>query len=468
MAYHLDDTIAAAASPPGGAARAIVRLAGPETLRCLRDCFAPRDGVDLGGIARPTAVPGAAKLDGIAAPAPCDLYYWPGPRSYTGGPLAELHTLGSPPLVDAAVRTLSRAGARLAEPGEFTLRAFLAGRIDLTEAEAVLGVIDAADARQLDAALAQLAGGLSRPLDRLRDDLLDLLAHLEAGLDFADEDLPFIAAAELDRRLASAGRRVAAIEEQLGSRRESAAAIGAVLAGRPNSGKSSLFNALAGRALAGRAPAGSPGAMVSPLPGTTRDYLVAELDLEGVRVRLIDTAGMAPESTMENGDVERAAQAMAAEQNRQAQVRILCLDSTRPMDAWERDRLAVCAAPSCLPVLTKCDARPGLDSAVDAIRTSAVTGEGLDALRNSLRAAAMALSGSGGDAVAATSARCGESVRMAAACLDRARQLVLDGGVEELVAAEVRLALDEIGRIVGAVYTDDVLDRVFSRFCIGK
>ncbi len=463
MAYHLDDTIAAVASPPGGAARAIVRLAGPETLRCVRACFAAQGEVDLATIARPTAVPGAAKLDGIAAHVPCDLYYWPGPRSYTGGPLAELHTLGSPPLVDAAVRTLCRAGARLAEPGEFTLRAFLSGRIDLTEAEAVLGVIDAADARQLDAALAQLAGGLSQPLDRLRDDLLDLLAQLEAGLDFADEDLPFITAAELDGRLASAGRQVAAIEEQLGSRRQSAAAIGAVLVGRPNSGKSSLFNALTGRALAGR-----PGAIVSPLPGTTRDYLVAEVDLEGVRVRLIDTAGMVPESTMENGDVERAAQAMAAEQNGQAQVRILCLDSTRPRDSWERGQLAARAAPSCLPVLTKCDARPWGDSAADAIRTSAVTGEGLDALRNGLRAAAMALSGSGGDAVAATSARCGESIRLAAACLDRARGLVLEGGVEELVAAEVRSALEEIGRIVGAVYTDDVLDRVFSRFCIGK
>ena len=138
-------------------------------------------------LTRPTAVPGLCWLRGLAAPLPGELYLWPGKRSYTGQPVAEIHTLGSPPLLEALLRTVC-AAARLAEPGEFTFRAFLAGRIDLTQAEAVLGVIDAADPGQLHAALAQLAGGLARPLHRLRDELLDLLADLEANLDFAEED----------------------------------------------------------------------------------------------------------------------------------------------------------------------------------------------------------------------------------------------------------------------------------------
>ena len=152
-------------------------------------------------LSAPTAVPGFLGLAGFASPLECELYLWPGQRSYTGQPLAEVHTLGSPPLLEAVVRAICAGGARPAESGEFTLRAFLAGRIDLTQAEAVLGVIDATAPAELDAALEQLAGGLARPLRLLRDDLLELLAHLEAGLDFADEDLPFITAEELQNTL---------------------------------------------------------------------------------------------------------------------------------------------------------------------------------------------------------------------------------------------------------------------------
>src|SRR5205823_3219293 len=142
-------------------------------------CFRPDPPLCLASLTRAVVVPGVLWLDGFASPAPCQLYLWPGTRSYTGQPVAEVHTFGSPPLLEAVVRAACRGGARPAEPGEFTLRAFLAGRIDLTQAEAVLGVIDAAGAAELDAALKQLAGGLAGPLNRLRDDLLELLAHLE-------------------------------------------------------------------------------------------------------------------------------------------------------------------------------------------------------------------------------------------------------------------------------------------------
>src|SRR3990172_2764488 len=192
MSYPLDDTIVAIASPPGGGARGILRLSGPDVRTCLAKVFRADDGRQWPAITRASVTAGSLLLEGPIAPLPCDLYLWPNRRSYTGQPTAEIHTFGSPPLLEAALGALCRSGGRLAEPGEFTLRAFLSGRLDLTRAEAVLGAVDAADSAQFDVALAQLAGGLADPLYRLREDLLDLLAHLEAGFDFAGEDLPFI------------------------------------------------------------------------------------------------------------------------------------------------------------------------------------------------------------------------------------------------------------------------------------
>jgi tRNA modification GTPase len=190
--YSLDDTIAAIASASGGAARGIVRLSGPNALKRLRAVFRSSDKEEVREPRRAQVIRGRLDLTGINAPMPCDLYLWPKGRSYTGQMSAEFHTIGSPPLLDALLNSLCTDGARIAEPGEFTLRAFLSGRIDLTQAEAVLGIIEAADPRELQVATAQLAGGLAGPLHRLRDVLLELLAHLEAGFDFADEDLPFI------------------------------------------------------------------------------------------------------------------------------------------------------------------------------------------------------------------------------------------------------------------------------------
>jgi tRNA modification GTPase len=471
------------------------------------------------------AVGGTLQLPKVASPLPCDLFLWPAGRSYTGQPVAELHTLGSPPLLELALEALCAAGARLAQPGEFTLRAFLAGRIDLTQAEAVLGVIDAADARQLEAALTQLAGGLAGPLRRLRGDLVDLLAHLEAGFDFADEDLPFLTPDQLDRQLAGATEAVRRLLRQMASRREAADLVRVVLLGWPNTGKSSLYNALLGRT----------GALVSAVPGTTRDYLTAELDLDDqTRCVLIDTAGMeeglgkglgirdwglereedadansqslipnpqSPIPSRPHDAVRRAAQEAAAEQGRLAQVRVLCLDSTRPMNAWEeglgigdwglgprdwglgaRDwglgidpsRSATpnpqppAPSPQPLLVLTKTDLPQRLVLACPALATSSVTGQGIESLKRELAVAVRAARGGEGEAVAGTAARCGESLRLAAECLQRARQVLSDSGGEELVAAELRVALDELGQVVGAVYTEDVLERVFSRFCVGK
>jgi tRNA modification GTPase len=402
--------------------------------------------------------------------------------------MVEIHTFGSPPLLECVLSNLCVAGARLAEPGEFTLRAFLAGRLDLTQAEAVLGVIDAADPRQLDVALRQLAGGVAGPMTQLREDLLDLLAHLEAGLDFVEEDIDFIAAAELQARLASAAASVARLAEQMDSRSVSRELARVVLIGCPNVGKSSLFNALVGR----------DRALASPRSGTTRDYLTAELEVQGLRVQLIDTAGVEEECGMRNaecgiqdphsdspsrGEHERhsefripnsafacistAAQELAAQQHAEADVRLLCLDFTRPLNDWEQRRLA--AQPGDVVVLTKCDAVEAVNLDVPGgLRTSARTGEGLDQLRQCIGAELDKRMRGDTSAVASTAARCRESLRLAAESLVRAGELALTQVGEELVAAETRVALGELGKVVGAVYTDDVLDRIFSRFCIGK
>jgi tRNA modification GTPase len=453
-----DDTIAAIASAPGGAARGIVRVCGPKVADCIGKCFVADDGTRLTTVRRPTSLTGSVRLDGFQSPLVADLLLWPTARSFARQPTAELHTLGSPPLLDAVLRKVCDAGARLARPGEFTLRAFLAGRLDLTQAEAVLGVIDAADRRELDAALTQLAGGLGGPIRQLRERLLDLLAHLEAGLDFADEKIEFIDAAELESQLASAGNEVERLATQMASRGEAAGHLRAVLIGRPNAGKSSLFNVLT---------AGAAGAIVSDQPGTTRDWLRARLLLDGVECELIDTAGFDAEACGSLG-IAAAAQSFSAEERLRADLEILCLDATRPLSDWEREQSRKRGKWLRLVVWTKCDQAIAPSDWAGAIATSSVTGTGLGELRTRLRSAVLGARPSSPHFVAGTAARCRESLDRAALGLKNALAIARERAGEELVAAELRLALDELGQVVGAVYTDDLLDRIFSRFCIGK
>ncbi|NLX96959.1 MAG: tRNA modification GTPase [Rhodopirellula sp.] len=465
MLDPLFDSIAAVASPSGGAARGVLRLSGPGVIERIGRHFRADSGEDLSRFLFPTVLAGRLAVSpGILLP--CDLYLWPTARSYTGQPAAEFHTLGSRPLLDAALGMFLAAGFRLAEPGEFTMRAFLAGRLDLTQAEAVLGVIEAGDARQLDTALAQLAGGLAGPLHELRDRLLDLLAHLEAGFDFADEDLPFITQDEISSRLSEAAERVSRLARQMESRAETWEPIRVALVGRPNVGKSSLFNALTGKA----------GALVFDQPGTTRDYLSAHLNLADVRCLLTDTAGIEVAFDAEAQELSAAAQAASREQARQAHVRLLCLDGTRPLDLAERTLLED-ADSRTLIVLTKCDlpareqgagSREGRAARGPVSRTSSRTGEGIAALKSRLRAAVLAAGVADGDVVAGTAVRCHGSLGVAAECLRRALDIAQVGSAEELVAADVRVALEELGKVVGTVYTEDILDRIFSRFCIGK
>jgi tRNA modification GTPase len=451
--FDTRDTIAALASPSGGAARGIVRVSGPDALRCVEPVFVPDDGRALGAVRRPSALSGAFTLPGPIAPMPGVLYLWPSSRSYTRQPTAELHTLGSPPLLEALLAQLHLHGARSAQPGEFTLRAFLAGRIDLTQAEAVLGVIDARGRQELDAALAQLAGGLAAPLARLRGDLLDVLAHLEAGLDFTDEDIEFVSRDELEEQVTGAQAEVERLAAQMEARGEAARQIRAVLVGAPNAGKSSLYNALTGQS-----------ALVSEQAGTTRDYLTARLDLDGLLCELVDTAGLA-DGTVDH--IGAAAQEATRRQQRQAEIELLCLDATRELTSDQAQAAKEQAHCERVVVFTKTDQPRRAPPIAGAIETSSRTGAGLNRLRARLRDFGRT-GNSETTVVAATALRCREGLRCAAEALARAHRLAASARGEELVAAELRETLSHLGEVAGVVYTDDILDRIFSRFCIGK
>lgn len=449
----LDDTIAAIASPPGGGLRGIVRLSGPASVACAARLFVPPGDTKLAALRRPTCLAGSLALGDRWGTVPARLYVWPSRQSYTRQPSVELHTLGSPPLVEAVLEAAVLAGARLARPGEFTLRAHLAGRLDLTQAEAVLGVIDARSQSELAQALDQLAGGLAGPLSSLRSMLLDLLAQLEAGLDFADEDIEFISREELDRQLHSAEAVVVRLAEQMQSRREAAELPRVVLWGEPNVGKSSLLNALAGNAAA----------IVSDRAGTTRDFVTQTLSLDGTRCQLVDTAGATDAA---DDPVAAAAQQVAQRSAAAADVTLLCLDASRPLTDWEAAQLHEPAATPRIVVLTKCDLPSARAARAGEMATSSTSGAGLARLRAAL--ARQLHEARAESALVGTAVRCRESLQQAAYALARARGHAAQGDGEELAAAEVRLALDGLGQVAGAVYTEDVLDRVFSRFCIGK
>ncbi|MBO0698340.1 MAG: 50S ribosome-binding GTPase, partial [Zavarzinella sp.] len=246
----LDDTIVALASAPGPGPRAVVRLSGPDARRVVGTVFDPMP--EGRGLAH-----GAVRLPGVHSPLPADVYSMPGPKSYTGQDCVEVHTISSPPLVDLLITTLMNAGARAARPGEFTMRAFLAGKKDLTQAEAVLAVIEAGTDSELQQALAQLAGGVTGPLQELRDDLLNLLADVEAGLDFTEDGIEFVGKRDMLLRLGKGMAQLTNLAKQLDDRGVSGRPFRVALVGEPNAGKSSLFNALAG----------APAAIVSPVPG---------------------------------------------------------------------------------------------------------------------------------------------------------------------------------------------------------
>ncbi len=464
--FDVDDTIAAIATAAGHGLRSTIRISGLECLKCLVRSFCFLSTKPLAELRSPSMLGVEMVLDDNLK-LPGSLIYWPNHRSYTRQPSAEFHTFGSGPIIQLALAKICQSGARLANPGEFTLRAFLSGRLDLTQAEAVLGIIDAQAPTELDGALKQLAGGLSGPLIAARDQLTYVLAELEAGLDFAEEDIEFISREVLLARLVEVQTTLDRILNQIDSRALATERIRVALIGLPNAGKSCLFNGLLG----------SNRAIVSNVPGTTTDFLIGQLEIEGLIVELADTAGF--ESAADSTSISALAQQQREFAESNSQLQLLCLDGSVVRTSWERERLATAPATTFI-VQTKSDLPPAEMTAVDLrlmqqwkseqrwLSTSFADPSSLKQLQQTILKHALAFSETSSEIVGSTIARTAQNLRSAANYVKSAQLAASEQAGEEIIAAEIRAALDDMGLVVGTIYTDDILDVVFSRFCIGK
>lgn len=457
--FETDSTISAIATgnPNAtggqGALRGAVRISGQQTLSLLGSLF-PDLSVDLQQARHAKRFSSRLELIGLGT-IHVDVFFWPDHRSYTAQPSAELHLLGAPVLLEEVQAKVLKHGARLARPGEFTLRAFLAGRMDLTQCEAVLGLIHAHSQREFEVALSQLAGGLSLPLKDLRNDLINLLADLEAGLDFVDEDIAFVQPNEILERLERAEQQVAKLRDQIENRHSHGLEFQVAIVGPPNAGKSSLVNALSN----------SDASIVSPQPGTTRDYVRTRVCWAGTQVALIDTAGI--EEVFQPGP-RAIAQEKTIEIIRNADLVVACrgVDQSIAMN-----QLVGCRR--IWGVWTKCDLPQTIPPVWPlqvhrSFTLSAQTGEGIAELRNALVEAIEEWQQDSLDVVPMTGVRCKSALAQASLSLAHARQATLDSAGEEIIAGELRLALDELAEVAGTVANNDILDALFSRFCIGK
>jgi len=454
------DTIAAIATPPGEGGIGIVRLSGPQALEVASRVFSASSGADPREFTSHTIRHGRVVDPGTGTVIDeAFLLLMRAPRSYTGEHVVELHGHGGGVSLRAILNAVLRHGARPALPGEFTRRAFLNGRLDLAQAEAVLDIIRAKTEAGLRVAVRQLHGGLSARVQGLRGELLSLVAMFEASIDFPEEglEIPEIGALE---------KRIYRIEEELqtltrGAREGRLLREGAtvVIAGRPNVGKSSLLNALLGRERA----------IVSVVPGTTRDTVEEEFQIGGIPVRLIDTAGLRYGATdpIETEGVRRARGALE-----QADLTIVVVDGSdhiTPLDlqAWAepRDPRVLVVNKSDLPAAQEAASyQDGFG--IEPLFTSALTGQGVEELRAEL---GRVLGGEvGGEAIIMVGPRHAEALERAERQLRVARTGLGQDLPVELVALDLRAALDALGEILGETVTEEVLDQVFRDFCIGK
>jgi tRNA modification GTPase len=445
------DTIVAVATPPGRGGIGVVRVSG-RSAGAVAVALSDREAL----LEPRRATLAHVRIAGSAIDRAV-LTFFPAPHSYTGEDVLEISAHGSPVLLRAIVDAAMQAGARLAEPGEFTFRAYLNGRLDLVQAEAVQDLVDAVTPLQARAAFDQLEGTLTARIREIDAALFELCARLEASLDFPEEGYHFVepgsASAEIDvivgeleSLLADAGRgRLVREGAQV------------AILGRPNSGKSSLFNQLAGT---GRA-------IVTDIPGTTRDLVTEVVDIDGAAITLIDTAGLhgVPADAVEREGIERAHAA-----RRVADLAIVVLDCSRSLEQDDRDLLAETRHGPRVIVGNKCDLVAewaAADVHADVLQVSAKSGHGVDGLRHAIVAA---LSGHepSRDTPAVTNARHADLLARAASALRRASRAAREGTPEECVAADLGEARALLEEVTGARTPEDVLQAIFNKFCIGK
>ncbi|MFL6279852.1 MAG: tRNA uridine-5-carboxymethylaminomethyl(34) synthesis GTPase MnmE [Vicinamibacterales bacterium] len=449
--FSPSDTIVAVATPPGRGGIGVVRISGP---------IAQEVAATVVGRSAPFERRRATMADIRVGGAAIDrtvVTFFPGPHSYTGENVVEISAHGSPVVLRAIVEAAMRAGARLAEPGEFTFRAYLHGRIDLVQAEAVRDLVDAVTPLQVRAAFDQLDGTLTARIREIDTALFELAVRLEASLDFPEEGYHFIAPG-------SAAEEIGAIRHDIESlladaRRGRLVREGAqvVILGRPNSGKSSLFNRLAG---SGRA-------IVTAIPGTTRDLVTELIDIEGMAITIVDTAGLhgAPSDAVEEEGIARARAAKEV-----ADLSLVVLDGSRPLNQDDEALIAETSDRPRLVIVNKHDLpRNWSAGAVNmpALDVSATTGHGLDDLRRSIAAA---LSGTErlSDTPAVTNTRHADLLAKASTVLQRAAAAADAGTSEEFVAADLAEARALLEEVTGARTADDLLEEIFAKFCIGK
>ena len=456
--FATDDTIVAIATPPGRGGLGVVRLSGPQAARIAavllegQPALEPRRATR----ARVAGEPAGGPVDEVIAT------FFPRPASYTGDDVVEISGHGSPVVLRGIVQGAMAAGARHAERGEFTLRAFLNGRIDLVQAEAVADLIDAVTPLQARAAFDQLQGTLTGTIRAIEGDLFSLAARLEASIDFPEEGYQFVEAASSAAELETCAGRVRALLREARRGRVIREGCQVTILGSTNTGKSSIFNKLIGMERA----------IVTPIAGTTRDLLTETIDVGGIPVDLVDSAGVREgRDEIEREGVSRALGATAV-----ADLVLLVLDRSRALGAEDAALLARTRNRARVLVVNKidleaawCEETPGGGTG-PVVCVSAKTGEGVSELREAIRSALVG-EGAPQEPPAVTNVRHSGLLEEARGALERAAGSARAGGragSEEFVLADVREACAALERITGERTTDDLLAEIFGRFCIGK
>lgn len=456
-----DDTIAAISTPVGQGGIGIVRLSGPEAVAIAGRIFRPAD------TAKPPSFPSHKMLYGhIVDPADeCVvdevlLVVMRAPRSYTREDVAEINCHGSLVSVRQVLEIALRQGARMAEPGEFTKRAFLHGRINLSQAEAVADIINAKTEESMRIASEQLRGGLTEKLSRIREQLVGITAFVEAYIDFPEDEIETTSAKEIEKKILDVRAEIRRLSDTFNDARFFREGLSIAIVGRPNVGKSSLMNALLQK----------DRAIVTDLPGTTRDMIEDYLNINGLPVRIMDTAGIrSSDEVVEQAGIKRSIQAIE-----HADFIIALFDGSEPFRQEDRDLLAMIRDKNALLVMSKADLprKISLEACAaegkQCLCLSSVTGEGIESLKSVIFESNLHGWKEGREGVVVTNIRHKAALDRATESLDRALSLLAGNNPLELFTIEMRESLDRIGEISGTITTDEILQKIFSSFCIGK